>query len=806
MMLILLCCVITALVSEVVTKQDERHSLTINNSTPLSQAANISSRLKRDLKVDDHFETDVNTLQKETFSNESTLTIRVTEGIEKVTTYWTFHQSGTGLTGFIVTYRNEKREHFDSPVLDSQSREFALPQLDKELTYTICVHAMVNQSELQQACTDLQEQSLKIVVGIMAGVVFLIPCVIALVWLLRKDKKMMKDDQPLLPCAITTENSVQQTNLQQNEASKSNVVVPHGYVNIVYKNSEENATETTLSEGSTQVKLYVAPSQNTEPIISQPSLQKDSTYSVTDINIECPTNESVHSLDTLNKNNEIVTRMYGDDPEITRLKMSQLHHLSHVMYLVILFLTTVSPAANKFLATLSDGQNSTDMIHLLTNANNVSSGHLNSTEETSKENTATTADTLDNIIPSMTETLPSGLHGSLDSNEIETQLTNKNIGQEGARNSSSSVGHGETSNSTSNIQKTPKLSGSEEYSMRSQPEINISNNTDTWRKFQNEVPRSLAVVTTYTSTQKTSDTSDSTKYKTQVFQQDIDLMQPIWSKSTPQTGIKQDDSLDTFLDMYQYDHRTKVAQVGNAQVVTVNEQYNNWNFTKLTITLLSHEDSVTAMWSFESNDTQVTGFLVTYRINKREHYDSSKLGKNVRSFTLHSLHEDEDYVICVHAMVNTTAVKESCAHWNEASMKIVVGIMAGILFLIPCVCVVVWILVKDRRVRHKMACAKMNRELVQKQKLFDFQTDQDDYGCQNRTSHCTQNELTNDQTNCENGIWKSPIKHQSVYHDSQSRKTTLPQEMSEVLIERCQGNTESFSQSNTETNGSTQLA
>lgn len=128
----------------------------------------------------------------------------------------------------------------------------------------------------------------------------------------------------------------------------------------------------------------------------------------------------------------------------------------------------------------------------------------------------------------------------------------------------------------------------------------------------------------------------------------------------------------------------------------------NYSATKLTLTLQSQDDSVTALWTFESNDTGITGFLVTYRINNREHYDSSKLGKLVRSFTLHSLHEDEDYVICVHAMVNTTAVVDACAHWNEASMKMVVGIMAGTLFLVPCIIVVIWILVKDSQIRNRM--------------------------------------------------------------------------------------------------------
>lgn len=152
----------------------------------------------------------------------------------------------------------------------------------------------------------------------------------------------------------------------------------------------------------------------------------------------------------------------------------------------------------------------------------------------------------------------------------------------------------------------------------------------------------------------------------------------------------------------------KESKTGHTGTPSSSEWQEQWNDTKLVLTLHSQGDSVTASWVFESNNTRFTGFVVTYRINNREHYDSSKLGKYVRSFTLHSLHEDEDYVICVHAMVNTTSVKDACEHWNETSVKMVVGIMAGTLFLIPCIIVVIWILHKDKQVRKKLHQEKKN--------------------------------------------------------------------------------------------------
>ncbi|GFR79074.1 hypothetical protein ElyMa_000547200 [Elysia marginata] len=103
------------------------------------------------------------------------------------------------------------------------------------------------------------------------------------------------------------------------------------------------------------------------------------------------------------------------------------------------------------------------------------------------------------------------------------------------------------------------------------------------------------------------------------------------------------------------------------------------------------------------NITKVDGFVVSYRIPKEEEYDSSRLRASVRYFVLHSLHPDKAYIICVHAMAGTGRVYEKCAEWktSERRLKAVMGGMAGAIFFMPCVIVIILFLRKDRQMRAK---------------------------------------------------------------------------------------------------------
>ncbi len=58
-------------------------------------------------------------------------------------------------------------------------------------SYTVCVHTLLNATyTIKKACETQDSSLVNMVVGILAGTVFLIPCVAAMVYILYKDPYM----------------------------------------------------------------------------------------------------------------------------------------------------------------------------------------------------------------------------------------------------------------------------------------------------------------------------------------------------------------------------------------------------------------------------------------------------------------------------------------------------------------------------------------------------------------------------------------------------------------------------------------
>lgn len=122
------------------------------------------------------------------------------------------------------------------------------------------------------------------------------------------------------------------------------------------------------------------------------------------------------------------------------------------------------------------------------------------------------------------------------------------------------------------------------------------------------------------------------------------------------------------------------------------------NTSSLLLHLNSHGlDQLTISWTMDTNATDVTNFVATYKTSKGEHYDSNPLGKQVREYTFTSMDKDEEYMVCIHAMINGTSVQEVCSVWSESSMKVIVGILAGVVGLIPCFVALLWVMRKDKK-------------------------------------------------------------------------------------------------------------
>ncbi|RUS79524.1 hypothetical protein EGW08_012722 [Elysia chlorotica] len=105
----------------------------------------------------------------------------------------------------------------------------------------------------------------------------------------------------------------------------------------------------------------------------------------------------------------------------------------------------------------------------------------------------------------------------------------------------------------------------------------------------------------------------------------------------------------------------------------------------------------------ESPTRLINGFVVSYRIPEGEVYNSSRLRANVRYFVLHQLHSDKNYIICVHAMSGQDIVHKECGNWLKSLVyeKTMMGVLAGALFFLPCVIVIIIILRKDKQMRAK---------------------------------------------------------------------------------------------------------
>jgi hypothetical protein len=99
-------------------------------------------------------------------------------------------------------------EFFYGPVtIHPSSDQFVIESFELEnIKLIVCLHVMANTTDvLYNKCTLVEDESLRGVVGILAGVIFLVPCIIALtlvVYYDRKHKREQKSNKPLLKTVV----------------------------------------------------------------------------------------------------------------------------------------------------------------------------------------------------------------------------------------------------------------------------------------------------------------------------------------------------------------------------------------------------------------------------------------------------------------------------------------------------------------------------------------------------------------------------------------------------------------------------
>ncbi|XP_062584851.1 leucine-rich repeat-containing protein 70-like [Saccostrea cucullata] len=82
--------------------------------------------------------------------------------------------------------------YFYGPVtIHSSSNSFTIESVDlKNVQLKVCLHTMLNDSyDIYTKCTFVEDESLTSIVGILAGIIFLIPCMIALILVIHYDRK-----------------------------------------------------------------------------------------------------------------------------------------------------------------------------------------------------------------------------------------------------------------------------------------------------------------------------------------------------------------------------------------------------------------------------------------------------------------------------------------------------------------------------------------------------------------------------------------------------------------------------------------
>ncbi|XP_070188514.1 leucine-rich repeat-containing protein let-4-like [Littorina saxatilis] len=107
---------------------------------------------------------------------------------------WTFKENGEVVVdGFRLNYMPEDATPMVSPVIPADKRSYVMRPSELEVHFMVCLDVLAYETAvIRQECRSFKDESGNIVVGILAGVVFLVPCVVAMVYVFCKDHYISK--------------------------------------------------------------------------------------------------------------------------------------------------------------------------------------------------------------------------------------------------------------------------------------------------------------------------------------------------------------------------------------------------------------------------------------------------------------------------------------------------------------------------------------------------------------------------------------------------------------------------------------
>ena len=104
--------------------------------------------------------------------------------------------------GFRLRYIPEDAQPMTSPVIPPDQRSYVLRDLGLEVHFRVCLDVLSFETAVvHMECRSFKDESGSIVVGILAGVIFIVPCIAAMLYVLYKDRQFTRDEdeecQPL---------------------------------------------------------------------------------------------------------------------------------------------------------------------------------------------------------------------------------------------------------------------------------------------------------------------------------------------------------------------------------------------------------------------------------------------------------------------------------------------------------------------------------------------------------------------------------------------------------------------------------
>ncbi|ESO83713.1 hypothetical protein LOTGIDRAFT_236409 [Lottia gigantea] len=127
-----------------------------------------------------------------------------------------------------------------------------------------------------------------------------------------------------------------------------------------------------------------------------------------------------------------------------------------------------------------------------------------------------------------------------------------------------------------------------------------------------------------------------------------------------------------------------------------------YDFTpiKVNTSLVTSDNLITIHWEVEGDKRQIVGYKVSYESDGKVLFESPVLGKNQRTFVISFVSQHDQYSVCVDVVGNaTSALTSSCETVSGQSLDYLIGIMAGVVLLLPCIAALLYILRRDKRIK-----------------------------------------------------------------------------------------------------------